>query len=166
MSRRKDPVMLENFRFLPEHLKEKVKSFVSLLDDPCQKFAEKRYLEGMNISAVADEMGYSERSIYNIRDLVIDRWDFYTNNNKSDYDKMRKRIITVLERFGSLRHYKLTNIIVGCGCTKKEISEVIQSLVNSGDIICNQKHTKGRPARIYSIPTYSGEFFHQKATRS
>lgn len=152
MSKRKDPAMLANFRFLPEHLKAKVRNFVNLLEEPCRQFAILRYLENKNLSNVAEEMDYAERSLYNIRDSVIDRWEFYDNNNNNEYEKHQNMIIRMIQRHGSIEHFRLKNNTHRSGLNHSDFIDILRNLVASGVITCFIKpNLRGRPSRKYRI---------------
>lgn len=152
MTKRKDPAMLANFRFLPEHLQAKVRNFVNLLDEPYREFAVLRYLDNKNFSSVAEKMGYSERSLYNIRDSVIDMWDFYISKNKNhdNYERVKNRIIELVTRQGPVSHYILSSNMSKYGFNRKELREIINSLVELGYITCQvRRNTRGQPTKIY-----------------
>lgn len=152
MSKRKDPAMLANFRFLPEHKKTKVRNFVNLLEEPCREFAVLRYIDNKNFNTVAEEMGYAERSLYNIRDSVIDRWEFYDNNNNDDYEKHKNMIVRMINRYGSIEHFKLKNNTHRSGLSHSDFIDILKNLITSGVIICFIKpNLRGRPSRKYRI---------------
>lgn len=150
MAKKEDPFMLENYRFLPQRKKCYVDAFIEMLDETCREFAVKRYIEGKTISQVAEEMDYTDRSLYLYREKIIELWNLYSQNDYFTYH--RQRIIAMIRKHGVIDHSKLTmNMnLKRSGLKYSDFIEMIKTLIASGDVKCTVI-SKFRPKKIYSL---------------
>lgn len=153
MAKREDPFMLTHYRFLPASLKTRVDEFIDKLDETCKEFVKKRYIDGMSLGDIAEEMGYVERSIYLIREKVIDMWCLTLIDN--DYKYHCNRILNAIRRYGTIDHYRLLNNLHfdRFGLGPKDFKCMIDMLLANGNIriYFKLKPNDRRPKRKYTI---------------
>lgn len=153
MARREEPLMLMYYRFLPASLKTQVDGFIDKLDSTCKEFVKKRYLDGMSLGNIAEDMGYVERSIYLIREKVIDMWSLTLIDSNFKYHC--NRILNVIRRCGTIDHYRLlNNLNFGrFGLGPKDFKSMIDILLANGNIrvYIKSKANNRRPKRKYTI---------------
>lgn len=151
MSKKEDPFMLKNYRFLPLRRRKYVDSFITQLDETSRNFATLRYVDGKIISQVAEEMGYSDRAVYAYRDRVISLWNLYADQNRLDYH--RQRVLNMLKKHQIIKHRKLImNLnLKRSGLTNSEFKEIIYQLIETKQIKCHVSipPAQGRRGKIY-----------------
>lgn len=72
---------LRYYRFLGGNAKASINDFFSILEEPYRTYARKRYIESKTIEQIAEEMGYSPRTIYNFRQKVLKYWLIFSSNS-------------------------------------------------------------------------------------
>ena len=153
MAKREDPFLLTHYRFLPVSLKARVDEFIDKLDSDCREFAMKRYIKGMKLSDIAEEMGYVERSLYLIRERVIDLWKMTLIGN--DFEYHYNRALNIMQRYGAVDHSVLMVHInlYRYGLNRKDLKAIIDVLLASGNIKVFIKPAPGgsQPKRKYVI---------------
>lgn len=153
MAKKEDPFMLTNYRFLPEGLRTRVNDFVESLDGSCKEFVTKRYMQGKTLAQVAEEMGYVERSVYSIRDRVLNLWDMAFFNK--DFEYQCDRVLGVIRRYGAIEHHRLlSNLNLNrSGLNQIHLKNIIDLLVITKEIklLIIPKTKGGRPKRKYVI---------------
>jgi len=153
LAKKEDPFMLANYRFLPNHLRVRVDEFIEKLDKACRQFVVKRYVEGKALYQVAEEMGYAERTIYSIRDRVIDLWNLTFLSTHLEYN--RERILNVIKRYGVIEHHRLVNNLHlnRSGLNRMDFKDILEVLIVTGQIKLRiiKPGPKGRPKRQYII---------------
>lgn len=148
--KREDPFMLANYRFLPARLKGKVTRFFNLLDQPYRDFALKRYAQGKSMAAVAEEMGYAERSLYTFREKVITLWMLYCDHER--FESHKQRMIAMIRRHSPISHSRLMmNMnLKRSGLSNEDFLDLIEILVATGEIDrVLVSRGNGKMARVY-----------------
>ncbi|TEB15160.1 hypothetical protein Psfp_02336 [Pelotomaculum sp. FP] len=150
MAKKEDPFMLENYRFLTPLKKSYIDSFFKKLDNVSREFAIKRYVEGKTISLIAEEMDYTERSLYAYREKIIELWELYSKKERLEYHK--QRIVGMIRRHGVIDHSKLLmNInLKRSGLRLNEFTDIINTLIATGEVIC-EIMPGNRSKRRYSL---------------
>ncbi|NLI74761.1 MAG: hypothetical protein GX369_08375 [Euryarchaeota archaeon] len=153
MTRKEDPFLLVNYRFLPDNLQKRIDLFLNKLDDTCRKFAHKRYIEGKTFCDIAEEMGYVERSLYSIRSRILALWDLTFVNN--DFEHHCNRVLGAIKRYGAIDHYKLADNLSlrRSGLSHMDLKAILDILLIDGDIKLHirSRPNGGRPKRTYVI---------------
>lgn len=153
MAKREDPFLLTNYRFLPDNLRTRIDEFIEKLDEVCREFAIKRYVQGKTLSIVAEEMGYVERSLYSLRERILNLWDLMFINNEFEYQC--DRVLSVIKRYGVVEHYRLANNLNldRAGLNHIDLKNILDILLVSGQIklFIKSRPNGGRPKRKYVI---------------
>lgn len=152
MAKREDPFLLTNYRFLPSNLRTRINEFIEKLDETCKEFAIKRYTQGKTLSQVAEEMGYVERSLYSLRERILNLWDVAFIND--DFEYQCDRVLTVIKRYGVVEHYRLANNLNldRAGLNHIDLKNILDILLVNGQIkLFIKPRPRGRPKRKYVI---------------
>lgn len=72
--------LLKNHRYSRGYLKAEVDTFISVLPDLLQEFAEYRYKQLLTMEKTAEKMGYSTRNVYFFRKKLLKKWILYLND--------------------------------------------------------------------------------------
>jgi len=153
MAKREDPFLLTNYRFLPNNLRTRINEFIEKLDETCKEFAIKRYVQGKTLSNIAEEMGYVERSLYSLRDRILNLWDLTFIND--DFEYHCDRVLSVIKRYGVVEHYRLANNLNldRAGLNHIDLKNILDILLVNGQIklFIKPRPNGGRPKRKYVI---------------
>lgn len=154
ISKKRDPFLLENFRFLTKIKRRYVEDFIKLLDDNCQQFVLLRYGKGKTVSQVAEDMGYTERAVYAYRDRILMQWSIYAEQDR--FDRHRRRVLKVIRNNGVIKRRRLVwNLnLKKTGLTIVELDHIISQLIADGKIISYPSipgKRGGRYGEVYEI---------------
>lgn len=76
--------LLKNYDFLSPEQQRLIDKFISLLPEREQYFAKRKYVDSATYEQIAEEMSYTVRTIYNIRERVLEKLKVYLISRENE----------------------------------------------------------------------------------
>ncbi len=73
---------LKDYRFLKTPIRAELDVFFTRLREPYRSFAKLRYQDSCTMEEVAEELGYSTRTVYNYRKKVLKWWVLFQTGKR------------------------------------------------------------------------------------